>query len=255
MPSKKFDGLDAKQAAAVILPKTVTTSRGDNQFNPAQMLFVALIIFGVPAFYIAQVNATIEGSRKVYNERATARAMGTVYYTGGTALPTATAPGFMSVYSTPAPTVTPGAPVEDLPTLAPSPSPTLTETPTPAPTARAEGVFYAFNYSYYWPPYGPPNCGAENWDEKHGLCKDMTASGEQWTQHIGEGVAVPIQYKDEIPLLSTIRILSPLQLVGDYLVIDYCGGCVKPEGHIYLDFLDNRARANWTVPVLAQVIK
>jgi len=136
------------------------------------------------------------------------------------------------------------------------PTYTVMPTYTPYPTQQPYfGKLIAIGYSYYWPPFGPPNCGPENWHPEINFCDDMTASGLQWSLYVGHGVAVPVQWRNDIPLGSTIRVHSPASMVGDYLVLDYCGACIKPEGHIYFDFLDNRARLNWTVPMLVEVIK
>lgn len=141
-------------------------------------------------------------------------------------------------------------PLQVMPTYTPYP------TPTPYPTlvfhSALVGQIYAVGYSYYFPPFGPPNCSKENWKDFY--CEDTTASGLPWSDYIGKGVAVPIQWKDKIPLLSVIKVLDNVVMEGEYLVLDYCGDCIKPEGHIYLDFLDNRARLNWTVPLLVEVV-
>lgn len=44
-----------------------------------------------------------------------------------------------------------------------TPLPTLTPYPTQQPFF---GRIIAIGYSYYWPPWGPPNCDAGNWHEK-----------------------------------------------------------------------------------------
>lgn len=153
----------------------------------------------------------------------------------------------LNVTSTPPPVF----PVEQVqPTY--TPLPTLTPYPTQQPFF---GLLIAVGYSYYWPPFGPPNCSAENWDEQGNYCADMTASGLRWSDYIGHAVAVPVIWREQIPLGSTVRVHQPIEMKGDYVVIDYCGGCVKPEGHIYFDFLDNRARLNWTVPMLVEIIR
>ena len=142
-----------------------------------------------------------------------------------------------------------GLPMADIqPTY--TPYPTLTPYPTQQPYF---GRLIAVGYSYYYPPFGPPNCSAENWKD-NAYCEDTTASGLPWSDYIGHGVAVPLMWAEYIPLGSTVRVHSPDSMKGDYIVLDYCGGCVKPEGHIYFDFLDNRARLNWTVPMLVEVI-
>lgn len=153
------------------------------------------------------------------------------------------------VGSTPTP---PGSPVPSVEQIQPTytPYPTLTPYPTQRPFF---GKIMAIGYSYYYPPFGPPNCAQENWKDDM-YCEDTTASGLPWSDYIGRGVAVPLAWADLIPLGSTVRVHSPDSMVGDYVVLDYCGGCIKPEGHIYFDFLDNRARLNWTVPMLVEII-
>jgi hypothetical protein len=141
--------------------------------------------------------------------------------------------------------------VPDLPVQ----SPTLSPTPSPIPTLRSYvnlGKIWAIGYSYYFPPLGGINCAVQNWHDNY--CDDVTASGLRWTEYIGKGVAVPVQWRDEIPLLSVVRVLDNVIMQGDYLVLDYCGDCIKKEGHVYFDFLDNRPRLNWTVPLLVQLI-
>jgi hypothetical protein len=71
---------------------------------------------------------------------------------------------------------------------------------------------------------------------------------------VERAVAVPIEWRDVIPLNSIVRIHSPEIMKGDYLVIDYCGDCIKKEGHIYFDFLSSRQILAWTVPMMAEVI-
>ncbi len=152
------------------------------------------------------------------------------------------------------------APVAPAPTM-PQIQPTFTPYPaqptfTPYPTQRPiTGSLLAIGYSYYWPPWGPPNCDAGNWHDRENFCDDVTASGLRWSDYVGRGVAVPWEWQEDIPLGSTIRVHSPLSMIGDYIVLDLCGSCIKPEGHVYFDFLDNRARLNFTVPMLVEVIK
>lgn len=141
-----------------------------------------------------------------------------------------------------------------------TPAFTPTVTPTPFPTIAPYsayipvGKLVAVGYSYYWPPWGPPNCSDANWHEKENYCDDTTASGLPWSQYVERAVAVPYEWRDVIPLQSIIRIHSPEIMRGDYLVIDYCGDCIKKEGHIYFDFLSSRQILAWTVPMMAEVI-
>ncbi len=137
--------------------------------------------------------------------------------------------------------------------------PTLTPLPTQTPYATqvklsALGEVYAVGYSYYFPPFGPPNCSEENWHSEINYCDDMTASGKKWSEYLGIGVAVPYEWREKIPLGSVVRVLNNTVMQGDYEVIDYCGSCIKPEGHIYFDFLDKYPRLAWTVPLLIEVI-
>lgn len=128
-------------------------------------------------------------------------------------------------------------------------------TSTPYPTqirVSSVGLIFAIGYSYYFPPLGGVNCHPDNWHDNY--CDDITASGEQWTKYIGRGVAVPVQWADKIPLMSVIRVLDNTVMEGEYTVVDFCGDCIKSEGHIYFDFLDNRPRLNWTVPLLVQIV-
>lgn len=137
------------------------------------------------------------------------------------------------------------------PTYAPQP------TYTPYPTAilmPSLGEVWAVGYSYYWPPFGPPNCSEDNWHPEINICDDVTASGLQWSRWVGRAIAVPVQWRQSIPLLSRVYIYGDLEVQGEYLVIDYCGDCIKDEGHIYVDFLDNRQRLAWTVPLLMVLV-
>ena len=134
-------------------------------------------------------------------------------------------------------------------------TPLPTSTPYPVQVRPYSlGYVYAVGYSYYWPPYGPPNCSDENWKAEWNICEDTTASGEKWTLWIGRGIAVPIQWRDDIPLMSVVRITGNIAVQGDYTVIDYCGRCIKDDGFVYVDFLSNRQVLPWTVPLLMEVI-
>lgn len=142
------------------------------------------------------------------------------------------------------------SPIAPQSTLTPYP----TQTPYPTFIPYHVGYTRAVGYSYYWPPFGPPNCSDENWKPEFSICEDATRSGERWTQWIGRAVAIPVEWVEEIPMLSLIRIYAPpYEMAGDYLVIDTCGRCVTPNG-TYLDFLDNRQRLPWTYPLMMEVV-
>jgi hypothetical protein len=134
-----------------------------------------------------------------------------------------------------------------------TPLPTQTPYPTQVPI---HGDLVAVGYSFYWPPYGPPNCHLDNWDEVGNYCKDVTASGERWSDYIGKGVAVPWEWVQSgfMPLGTVLRVHDNIDMQGLYKVVDICGACIKPEGHIYIDFLDNRQRLAWTVPLMIEVV-
>ena len=119
-------------------------------------------------------------------------------------------------------------------------------TPTTG-TAETGQNYGAFSYSYYYPPFGPPNCHADNWTVEG--CKDITPLGVKWSEYMGRGVAVPFSWRARLPLGSMIEVLQPSVIAGRYTVLDYCIGCDKP-GYVYLDFLDNRQRLPWTAAVL-----
>jgi hypothetical protein len=117
-----------------------------------------------------------------------------------------------------------------------------------------EGQFFAFGYSYYYPPFGPPNCFGPNWID--GRCKDETSSGVKWSEYMGRGVALHPSRLDVWPFGTVIEVVSPYQVAGLYTVVDRCEGCIKPDvpGVEYIDFLDNRLRLVWTSPVLVRVV-
>lgn len=207
-------------------------------------------MIGIPALYLWKVADTVDSSARAYNARATARALGTMVYSPTTPMPTATMPGWMMTgeRSTPSHEYSSFAQSTPTPTTAP------TQEPTPIPTNKPPIETYrAVGYSYYYPPFGPPNCAPQNWDDKNALCDDVTASGEKWSDWLGKGIAIPVQWKDDVPLMSTIRVHTPKILQGDYTVIDYCEDCIK-DGYVYVDFLSRNWVVKWTTPILIEII-
>lgn len=126
-------------------------------------------------------------------------------------------------------------------------------------------------FSYYYPPLVSQreenpnyevNCHVDNWiwnaqSTRVTGCKDVTASGLPWSEYIMYnsleymgGVAVPY-HPDTCPVFSelcqpvypmgaVIRVVSPSQIAGDYLVVDICPACsnyVQSHGVLFLDFL------------------
>lgn len=121
--------------------------------------------------------------------------------------------------------------------LPPSATPTIMPTPTPTSTP----VLISAMFSYYDPGLLGVNCHPGNIHD--GIC-GPTASGLDWRGY-DRLVAVPLDYP--YPLLTHIRVYGPEFLSGDWLVADYCPGCLSFFGQHYLDFLVNSAR--WCVDV------
>ena len=144
-------------------------------------------------------------------------------------------------------------------TLPPVVPPTYTAYPTytPLPTLSPQfnNMILNVQYSYYWPPLLGPNCHPDNVLPSGG-CKDTTASGEPWTKWRGKGVAIPIQWLDRIPFYSIVRVISPPEMIGDYTVVDLCGGCIKAEypDLIWFDFLDDHLILNWSSDLVVEII-
>jgi len=133
--------------------------------------------------------------------------------------------------------------------------------PTPYPTYTPYPTFTAVSYltltvqySYYWPPLLGPNCHPDN--VRGGKCLDTTSSGLKWSEYRGRGVAIPLTWAGTVPLLSVVRVLHPVTMIGDYLVIDYCGACTKSEypDLVWLDFLDDTQRLDWSADMQVQIL-
>jgi len=134
-------------------------------------------------------------------------------------------------------------------------------------------------FSYYDPdlvsqrdinPQYEVNCHVDNWiwnDQGTKVigCKDITASGEKWSEFFIDqtegyrgGVAVPyhpdtcqwdeathliidMEFCQPIyPMYAVIHVSAPVELEGDYLVIDICPACfayVHTNSVLFLDFL------------------
>jgi len=158
-----------------------------------------------------------------------------------------------------APTLTPDIYYIGTPTPMASPtsmaSPTLAVSATPMASATPPYMTFQAQYSYYWPPLLGPNCHPANLLPQGG-CKDTTSSGLPWSHYRGRGVAIPLTWQGTVPLLSVIRVLLPVEMMGDYLVIDYCGLCTKAEypGLIWLDFLDDHLRLPWSADMSVIVL-
>jgi len=172
--------------------------------------------------------------------------------------------GFYTATALYAPTVT----VSPTPEILYTAGPTNTTVPTATPTEGPLSLLYTFTfgYSYYYPPLGPPNCSDENWDGVR--CLDSTSSGRPWSNAIGAGVAIPIEYSTLIPRDSTVSWcvlyhkpcipffalvrVSDGPMRGDWVVIDTCGSCIK-NNIVYLDFLDDRQKMDWSLPVEVEI--
>ncbi len=133
------------------------------------------------------------------------------------------------------------------PTMTPTVAPTVAPTMTPTVTPTMTPMIYTYAYSYYYPALGGVNCHPDNWDGD--TCADITASGVPWSAWLGRGVAIPYSLVDYLPYGSVIRVLSPVEIAGDYTVVDLCPLCDHPSGARYLDFLDTAQRLPWGTPV------
>lgn len=133
-----------------------------------------------------------------------------------------------------------------------TPDPNYTPQPTSGNASDNVSNFFAAGYSYYFPPFGPPNCSEANWDGS--TCAAVLASGIRWRDYLGVGVAVPVQWRADMPLYTKLKIYTPDKIAGVYTVIDYCGGCIKGD-YVYIDFLDNVQRLQWTTPLLIEVLR
>ena len=138
-------------------------------------------------------------------------------------------------------------------TLAPTPTlvPTATSSPVPSPTVLAHMVV-TVGYSYYWPPFGPPNCDNANWDGT--TCKDISASGLPWSAFVGRGMTIPYQWKEAVPLRSWVHVSGPPEVAGDWFVMDYCGDCLRSDRPLpNVDFLQSKQALPWNVPILIEI--
>ena len=144
-------------------------------------------------------------------------------------------------YQTALPAATPAAPTATLAAPAATPA-------APTATPASPLTLYA-GYSYYYPPLGGVNCGT--WDDNTGTCADVTASGLPWSSYLGRGVALHPDMLAVCPLMSILHVSSPVDVAGDYIVLDVCPGCYF-EGKGYLfDFLSDRQVLPWWTNVVA----
>ena len=162
-------------------------------------------------------------------------------------------PGFFGV--SPAQTAAPIVVVVATSSMTQTPYPTYTPYPSITPFSTPNNLSLTVQYSYYWPPLLGPNCHPENL-KKTGGCKDVTASGLPWSHYRGRGVAIPLVWAGTVPLFSIVRVLSPVDLIGDYLVLDYCGACTKSEypDLVWLDFLDDTQRLQWSADMQVEIL-
>ncbi|MCD4760066.1 hypothetical protein K8R33_04205 [archaeon] len=116
---------------------------------------------------------------------------------------------------------------------------------------------YVFLYSYYNPALGGVNCHEDNWDVNYEMCKNTTASGKGWKEYIKKGVAIHPDLLNDLPFGTIIEVTDPIELVGEYEVIDLCMGCL-PRGidqYYYIDFLDRIQVLAWSEEVKIKVKK
>jgi hypothetical protein len=116
-----------------------------------------------------------------------------------------------------------------------------------APTITPQPVKWL--YSYYWPDLGGVNC-SQHLDDS-GSCAALMASGKPWRAWVDRGVACPSEY----PLGTRFRVLSPLQLYGEWTCVDRGGAIVCKDGACYLDFLhEPPQRVDWNSEITLEII-
>lgn len=163
---------------------------------------------------------------------------------------------------TPYPTYTPPSTVTPV-------APWMRDTPTPV-YIPLDPLTVNWVFSYYYPdlvakmaenPEYAVNCHEANWiynDQKTRVigCKNTTASGLPWKEYMMDrsehidfrgGIAVPVYPEMPVswefalyPAGTVLTISSPVQIAGDYLVIDLCGGCnayAASHGVMFVDFV------------------
>ena len=136
-----------------------------------------------------------------------------------------------------------------------TPAAIITPSPTPPVSPAPTSELLLFGYSYYFPDLGGTNCHPANWDGAS--CANTTASGAGWREYIGRGVAIHQSMIEKYPYGTIFRVLSPQSIAGDYTVIDLCAGCIRPDAPdmMWIDFLDDSQKLNWSVPVLIEVVR
>jgi len=163
------------------------------------------------------------------------------------------------VESEPVPTLAPTLVLTPTATPAPTPTPlpVVDYEPTPTPGGSplvvfGEREFHALAYSYYYPPFGPPNCSVANW--KGDYCRDTTAIGEPWSKWLGFAVALGPGFlqSSSCTLGGWLYVHKPVELRGRYRIVDTCGQCDNKDDRPWIDFLDNRKRVDWGYPVLLE---
>ncbi|HRJ74677.1 MAG TPA: hypothetical protein PLX90_01705 [Anaerolineales bacterium] len=253
------------QAQATLYPHLLLNdNRADaDGFSLNAFIMLLIVVIGLPIYlYWAFVGAFQRPKEhEQANEILTAMAFGDV----PTGTPESLYVGqiILSTPMTPVPTYT----------LYPTYTPQATFTPSvdwlqgsPVPTKNSfEPNQVNWVFSYYYPdlvakrhqdPSMEVNCHPDNWiwnnqQTRVIKCKDTTASGAKWSDHLmyedkhgfAGGVAVPY-YPNTLnpiyPMGSVITVTSPPIMAGDYIVIDICPACddyINEHGVIFLDFL------------------
>lgn len=294
------DGVLPLVVAQRLVGREVALRKSDQSTNfPLLITSVALLV-GIPYLWISMLTNRINTQNATMYARGTAIAQGTNVYEGFS-MPTMTPPAWMA---SPVPSAVPTleqvqATYTPLPTY--TPYPTLTPLVdwlrgTPVPTQNSFHPSQVnFVFSYYYPDLVgedvvkyAANCHPDNYrfneqGNKVIGCKDVTASGEKWSDWMLDsrddeyrgGIAVPF-HPDTCPRLledivdnsclplypfGTVLIVSaPAELVGKYVVVDLCPACGKyiySHDVLFLDFLMRGLPANvtfWDAVEITEVI-
>jgi hypothetical protein len=86
-----------------------------------------------------------------------------------------------------------------------------------------------------------------DYDLDAGECVSMMTTGLDWKDYFGKSVACGAEY----PLYTIFRVITPMQIAGDYECLDRCPACT---GKKILDFLSTVWTLNWNYTLSVQVI-
>jgi hypothetical protein len=134
------------------------------------------------------------------------------------------------------------------PTITRTAEPTSTATMIPTATMMSTATIpfraVSWQYSYYNPALGGVNCAV--WDENSQKCISSMSSGLDWHNFYDKAVACPLSY----PLWTKIEVVTPEELRGVWVCMDYCAVCKEND---IIDFLQLRQYLPWRTPIQSKV--